>query len=203
MTPTKRIFDIVFAVALSVVLLPVILVIGLLILLLDGRPVFYVSERMSTPTIGFNLVKFRTMRPVATDTGVTGGEKSDRITRTGRFLRKTRLDELPQLWNILHGDMSFVGPRPPLRQYVERFPDIYQAVLQSRPGVTGLASIIYHGHEEWLLSRCNTVEKTDEVYSRTCIPRKASLDLIYQANRTICFDLLLMFKTVFRSVPLK
>jgi len=201
MTPAKRVFDIVFSLALGVFLLPIIVFIGLLILLLDGRPVFYVSERMSTPTRGFNLVKFRTMKPAATDSGVTGGDKSDRITRTGAFLRRTRLDEIPQLWNILKGDISFVGPRPPLRQYVERFPEIYDAVLRSRPGVTGLASIIYHRHEEWMLRQCETVDETDEVYSRACIPRKARLDLIYQKNRTICLDLVLMLKTVFRKIP--
>lgn len=203
MTPAKRLFDLVLSLLLGLVLLPVITLIALVILLIDGRPVFYLSERMQTPRRAFKLVKFRTMKPDVADAGVTGGDKAGRITRTGQFLRRTRLDELPQIWNILRGDMSFVGPRPPLRQYVERFPDIYQAVLESRPGVTGLASIVYHNHEEWLLSRCNTVEKTDEVYSRACIPRKARLDLIYQANRTTCFDLLLMLKTVFRSMPLR
>ncbi|WP_111735893.1 sugar transferase [Roseovarius amoyensis] len=203
MTPEKRLFDVVLSLLLGLVLLPVIALIALVILLIDGRPVFYLSERMQTPRRAFKLVKFRTMKADVADAGVTGGDKAGRITRTGHFLRRTRLDELPQIWNILRGDMSFVGPRPPLRQYVERFPDIYQAVLQSRPGVTGLASIVYHSHEEWLLSQCNTVKKTDEVYSRACIPRKARLDLIYQANRTACFDLLLMFKTVFRSLPLR
>lgn len=203
MTPTKRIFDIVVSLLLGVLLTPVIVLISLMIMAIDGRPVFYISERMQTPKRAFNLVKFRTMKPAATDSGVTGGDKSERITRTGRFLRRTRLDELPQIWNILIGDISFVGPRPPLRQYVERFPHIYHAVLQSRPGVTGLASIVYHGHEEWLLSRCRTVEDTDDVYSRLCIPTKARLDLIYQANRSICLDLLLMIKTVFRPLPIK
>lgn len=202
MTPAKRLFDTFFALALGLLLLPLILVIGVTILFFDGRPVFYISERMSTPTRGFDLVKFRTMKPSATNSGVTGGDKSDRITRTGHLLRRTRLDELPQLWNILVGDISFVGPRPPLRLYVERFPDLYSKVLRSRPGVTGLASIIYHRHEEWMLSRCTTTEETDQVYSRSCIPRKARLDLIYQDNRTICLDMLLMLKTVFRTIPI-
>ena len=202
MTPSKRLFDLVAALILGLILLPVILVIAAAILALDGRPVFYVSERMRAPNEPFALFKFRTMKPAPTDSGVTGGDKSDRITRTGRFLRRTRLDEVAQIWNILRGDISFVGPRPPLRQYVERFPDIYAAVLRSRPGVTGLASIIYHRHEELLLSRCATVDETDAVYARACVPRKARLDLIYQANRSLCFDLKLMFKTVFRRLPL-
>jgi len=203
MTPAKRLFDILVSLLLGLVLLPVIIIIALAILVTDGRPVFFVSERMQTPRRSFDLVKFRTMKPAPADSGVTGGDKSDRITRTGRFLRRTRLDELPQIWNILRGDISFVGPRPPLRQYVERFPGIYGAVLKSRPGVTGLASIVYHGHEEWLLGRCNSIEETDEAYSRACIPRKAHLDLIYQANRSLCLDAALMLKTVFRKVPLR
>ena len=202
MTPSKRLFDLVAALILGLILLPIILVIAAAIMVLDGRPVFYVSERMRAPNEPFALVKFRTMKPASTDSGVTGGDKSDRITRTGRFLRRTRLDEVPQIWNILRGDISFVGPRPPLRQYVERFPDVYAEVLRSRPGVTGLASIIYHGHEEWLLSRCATVEETDAVYARACVPRKARLDLIYLANRSLCFDMKLMLKTVFRRLPL-
>lgn len=203
MTPAKRLFDIVGSLLLGLVLLPVAAITGLVILLVDGRPVFYLSERMQTPRRAFNLVKFRTMKPAPTDSGVTGRDKSGRITRTGQFLRRTRLDELPQLWNILRGDISFVGPRPPLRQYVERYPEIYGAVLRSRPGLTGLASVVYHGHEEWILGRCKTTEETDAVYSRACIPRKARLDLVYQSSRTICFDLLLMGKTVFRRLPLR
>lgn len=203
MTPTKRLFDIGGALLLGLVLLPVVALTGLLILLVDGRPVFFLSERMQTPRRAFKLVKFRTMTSAATDSGVTGGDKSGRVTRTGQFLRSTRLDELPQLWNILRGDISFVGPRPPLRQYVERYPEIYCAVLRSRPGLTGLASIVYHRHEEWMLGRCKTMEETDVVYSRACIPRKARLDMIYRDNRTFCLDLVLMLKTVFRNVPVR
>jgi lipopolysaccharide/colanic/teichoic acid biosynthesis glycosyltransferase len=202
MSPAKRLFDIAASLFLAIVLMPVILAVALAIRLLDGAPVFYVSERMRAPGQPFRLVKFRTMKPVATDSGVTGGDKTDRITRTGAVLRRTRLDELPQLWNILMGDMSFVGPRPPLRLYVERFPDLYAQVLQSRPGVTGLASVVFHRHEEALLARCTTLEETDRVYAGTCVPRKARLDLIYRDRRNLCFDVALMFKTVFRRVPL-
>jgi len=80
------------------------------------------------------------MIPASEDSGASGGYKANRITRTGRFLRRTRLDETPQLWNVLKGDISFVGPRPPLRQYVEAYPEIYTQVLKTRPGITGLGS---------------------------------------------------------------
>ncbi|MCU0801948.1 MAG: sugar transferase [Rhodobacteraceae bacterium] len=200
MTPAKRLFDLCVALLLSVILLPVILLTALAILLLDGRPVLYVSERMKTATKGFRLIKFRTMKPAATDSGVSGGDKSARITRTGAFLRRSRLDEVPQLWNVLRGDISFVGPRPPLRQYVEAFPDVYARVLQSRPGITGLASVYFHAHEEHLLARCTSTAETDAVYRRACIPRKARLDLIYQARRNLCVDMGIMLKTVFRRL---
>ena len=198
MTLSKRLLDLIFGFCLSVLLLPVISFTAIIILIIDGRPVFYISERMKTPDIGFNLLKFRTMKNSVRNSGVSGGDKVSRITRTGPFLRRTRLDELPQLWNVLAGDMSFIGPRPPLRQYVERFPEIYEEVLKSRPGVSGLASIHFHAHEAYLLSGTTDAEQTDDVYTRRCIPRKYELDIIYQENRSICFDLVLMFRTVFR-----
>jgi lipopolysaccharide/colanic/teichoic acid biosynthesis glycosyltransferase len=198
MTPSKRLFDILAALVLGVLLLPVILAVAATVLLRDGRPVFHVSERMRTPTEGFGLVKFRTMAPVAEDRGVSGADKAARITRTGRFLRRTRLDELPQLWNVLRGDISFVGPRPPLREYVQRFPELYARVLRSRPGITGLATLHFHAHEERLLARSRSAAETDAIYARACVPRKARLDLIYQKNRSLCLDLALMVRTVFR-----
>lgn len=193
----KRLLDIVGVLVLAVALLPVIAVLALVILIVGGRPVFYISERMKTATEGFSLVKFRTMRTVAVDSGVSGGDKAARITRIGAFLRRSRLDEVPQLWNILKGDMSFVGPRPPLRVYVEDYPQLYGPVLRSRPGLTGLATLIYHRHEQRLLEACTSAAETDAVYRRACVPRKARLDLIYQAHQSPCFDIWIMFRTVF------
>lgn len=199
MTASKRIFDLVVAVVLGVLLLPVIALVALTLVLLEGFPVFYSSERMRDTVTGFRLVKFRTMRPASSaDSGVSGGDKTDRISGFGRFLRRSRLDELPQLWNVLTGDMSFVGPRPPLRQYVDAFPELYVEVLKSRPGITGLASLCFHGVEERLLAACKTPEETDAVYRRRCVPRKAALDLIYQKNRNLCFDFSLMVATLRR-----
>lgn len=200
MTYSKRVFDFTCALILTVLLSPVLIVVSVLILCLDGRPVFYLSERMQTPTQGFQLLKFRTMKPVSQDAGVSGGDKSNRITRTGAFLRGKRIDEIPQLWNVLKGDISFVGPRPPLRQYVERFPEVYGAVLKSRPGVTGLASVYFSKHEEHLLARTQGPEETDAIYCRQCIPRKAKLDMIYQSKRSLCFDVLIMLQTVFKRL---
>ncbi|WP_299281666.1 sugar transferase [uncultured Tateyamaria sp.] len=198
MTWRKRLFDLFFASLLVVILGPVILCLMWVIWRKQGRPLFYVAERMKTPTQSFGLWKFRTMSVIDTDKdkGVSGGDKADRITPLGAKLRARRLDEFPQLWNILRGDLSFVGPRPPLREYVERFPETYAAVLQSRPGVTGLASVVMHGHEDKLLARCKTSEETDALYARICVPRKARLDMIYQRDQSTCYDFSIVFQTI-------
>ncbi|NOR31725.1 MAG: sugar transferase [Sulfitobacter sp.] len=200
MTPAKYLLDLICAIGLTIILSPFIIVVAILILVLDGRPIFYISERMKTQTEGFDLIKFRTMKTVSEDSGVSGGDKSSRITHTGAFLRGARLDEVPQLWNVLRGDISFIGPRPPLRQYVERYPEIYSKVLKSRPGISGLASIYFHAHEEYLLTNAASREETDAIYSRACIPRKARLDLIYQERRNVCMDVSLMLKSVIKQL---
>jgi lipopolysaccharide/colanic/teichoic acid biosynthesis glycosyltransferase len=184
MNLTKRLFDLAAVLFFVIVLAVPFSALLIYLLLKEGRP--------------FYLWKLRTMRVVATDSGVSGGDKSDRVTPMGRMLRKYRLDEIPQLWNVLRGDMSFVGPRPPLRSYVERFPEIYAQVLQSRPGVTGLATLHFHRHEELLLRSCKTAAETDAVYTRRCIPRKARLDLIYRDRQSFCMDIALMVATVKR-----
>jgi lipopolysaccharide/colanic/teichoic acid biosynthesis glycosyltransferase len=196
MTPAKRLLDLALVLILGAILVLPTVLIALWLLLAEGRPVFYVSERMRGPNRPFRLWKFRTMAVSTADSGVSGGDKSDRVTHTGRILRKLRLDEAPQLWNILRGDMSFVGPRPPLRSYVERFPDLYARVLRSRPGLTGLATLRFRRHEERLLARCTTAAETDAVYARRCVPRKARLDLIYQRHRTLCMDLAILRETI-------
>lgn len=200
MTPGKRLFDLAVALLLGALLILPLILVMLVLLLAEGRPVFYIAERMKTPTQGFGLIKLRTMRPAppGANAGVTGGDKSARMSRLHRILRRTRADEIPQLWNVIRGDMSLVGPRPPLRLYVEGFPELYGQVLQSRPGITGLASLRFHAAEERLLAACATPEETDAVYRRRCVPRKAALDLIYQKRRNLCWDLLLVLETAAR-----
>ncbi|MGX9353386.1 sugar transferase (plasmid) [Shimia sp. W99] len=197
----RRGTDVVLALLLLAILWPVLVILSIVILLLDGKPVFYFSERMRAPGEPFTLWKFRTMTMVAKDSGVSGGDKGHRITRTGAVLRRYRLDELPQLVNILRGDIGFVGPRPPLRRYVERFPALYAEVLKDRPGVTGLATLVFHRTEERLLERCKSPEETEAVYEGRCVPTKARLDLIYARHRNLCLDLRIMAATVIRRIP--
>ena len=195
MTLTKRLMDL----GLLALFLPFAVPLGLLVaavlLVTEGRPVFYASERMKAPGQGFRLWKFRTMRADPSDWGVSGGDKAGRITTIGGFLRRSRLDELPQLWNILRGDMTFVGPRPPLRRYVEAFPALYAVVLRGRPGVTGLATLRFHRREAEILARCTTPEETEARYVRFCIPVKARLDILYLRRRSFCLDLQILAKT--------
>jgi len=201
MTQGKRALDIGLALYLAVILSPVIVVIAVMVLRGRDGPVLYGSERMRSATESFTLWKFRTMAPAAGDQGVTGGDKTDRITPLGARLRRVRLDELPQLWNILRGDISFVGPRPPLRRYVEMYPALYADVLRARPGVTGLASLVYAGHEERILAACATGAETEAAYIRRCVPRKAALDLIYRRNWTLWLDVKLIAWTTARFIP--
>ncbi|MCG6902013.1 MAG: sugar transferase [Rhodobacter sp.] len=202
MTASKRLLDLVVLALLAPLLIPVGIAIALWIRVSDGRPVFYVSERMTTPTRAFRLWKFRTMTVARSDSGVSGGDKAGRVTRVGRILRRTHADEIPQAWNVIRGDVSLVGPRPPLRMYVDRFPELYGQVLQSRPGLTGMASVFFSAHETWLLNACRDAAETDAVYVRRCIPRKARLDLIYQRNRSIGLDLWLIWVTAARILRL-
>lgn len=196
MTLGKRLFDVALALLLLVPLSVVMLVVAGLLLVFEGGPVLYVSERMRAPGQPFRLIKFRTMTAVEEDAGATGAHKAWRITRLGCVLRRTRIDELPQLFNILKGDMSFVGPRPPLREYVDRFPRRYAQVLRTRPGVTGLATLIYHAHEDRIMARCHSPEATEAAYYRRCLPTKLRLDLIYQQRRTLVLDLWIIWNTV-------
>lgn len=192
----KRLFDIVLALVLLVPLSLIMAAVALLLLIVQGRPIFYAAERMRSPRESFTHLKFRTMLLQEADSGVTGAHKHWRITPLGRFLRRTRIDELPQLFNILKGDMSFVGPRPTIREYVERYPDVYGQVLKCRPGVTGLATLIYHRHEDRILARCRSAEATEAAYARRCLPTKLKIDLIYQKNRSMALDMWIMWNTL-------
>lgn len=193
---SKRLFDLVFAILLVIPVLLLMGAIAVTLLIMQGRPIIYSGERMSGPNKSFKQWKFRTMSVQDSDYGVTGAHKNGRITPFGHFLRRTRIDELPQLFNIIKGDMSFVGPRPPNREHVEQYPTVYAQVLKSRPGVTGLATLIYHRHEGRILSRCKSAESTETVYRRRCLPAKLRLDLIYQRHRSHLMDIWIMWQTI-------
>ena len=192
----KRGLDFTCAVIMVILFGPIMLVISALILLREGGPVFFVSERMRGVDRPFSLWKFRTMSVDQGGLTVSGAHVASRITPLGRVLRRYRLDELPQLWNVLRGEMSFVGPRPPLRAVVEANPDLYREVLRQKPGMTGFATLAYHAHEERIMAACDTPEQARAVYQRRCVPRKARLDIIYGARQSIAMDFVVVFQTL-------
>jgi lipopolysaccharide/colanic/teichoic acid biosynthesis glycosyltransferase len=196
MTWAKRAFDIAAGLAIASLLALPFTVIFLLHLVLMGRPFFYASERMRSPTEPFTLWKLRSMEVCKFNSGVSGGDKAARIPRWGRFLRASRMDEVPQLWNLLRGDLRVIGPRPPLRIYVDRFPQVYDAVLGVQPGITGFATVVFQRYERRLLAACKTGPETDAVYARRCIPAKARLDRIYRSRQGVGLDLLVLLWTL-------
>ena len=183
-TVVKRLFDVVCALVLIVVALPVILVTAVLILLESGGPILYLQERVGLNGRLFNVVKFRSMRTDAEKDGQPrwATATDDRATRVGRWIRKLRIDELPQLFSVLNGDMSLVGPRPERPYFVDRLTQEipYFAVRQSvKPGVTGWAQVRYHYGA--------SVEDAAE---------KLQYDLYYVKNHTLFLDLVILFETV-------
>ncbi|WBU56019.1 sugar transferase [Paracoccus sediminicola] len=197
----KRVVDVSLAIVMLAVLALPMIIVALLLLITQGRPIIYSGARMKAPGEPFKQFKFRTMVRVTEDGGATGAHKNWRITPLGRILRRTRLDELPQLFNILIGDMSFVGPRPPLPEYVARFPSLYGAVLTTRPGVTGLATLIYHRHEDRIMAGCKTAEQTERAYYARCLPTKLRIELVYQRAASPWLDAWIMWKTFLALIP--
>ena len=192
-------FDRLVALFLAPLVVLVLAFLAPVVLIAQGRPFFFSSERMATPDKAFRLWKIRTMRVEHKSAcSVLGGDMAAAVTPIGRFLRRFRLDELPQIFNVLKGDMRFIGPRPPLRRYVQAYPEIYRQVLQSKPGVTGLATVTLHQREERILSRCRTAAQSDKAYRDHCIGPKARLDLLYQRRQSVGLDLLILFRTFAR-----
>lgn len=191
----KRGFDVLASLAGLVLLSPVLAVVALAIKLTSPGPVFFRQERVGRGFRRFEILKFRTMVPDAPKLGgqLTAGE-DPRITRVGRLLRKIKLDELPQLINVLKGDMSFVGPRPEVPRYVEIFRDDYRELLTVRPGITDLASLKYRDESE-VLGRSSDPETT---YVEQVLPEKIALGKQYLRRSSLWFDVGLIFKTLFR-----
>ena len=185
-----RFFDIIFSALGLVVLAPVFAAICLKIKLGSKGGCFYIQERIGKDGKPFGLYKFRTMRIGADSEGLlTVGEHDQRITRIGYFLRKTKMDELPQLLNVLKGEMSLVGPRPEVRKYVELYTKEQRKVLSVRPGITDYASIEYVKENE-LLSQAEDPERT---YIEQVMPDKIKLNMRYLEH----YNLIEYFKIIF------
>lgn len=187
----KRLFDILFSFTGLIILLPFGIIIAVVILAGDGDGVFFIQTRVGRGNRDFRLLKFRTMRRNAEKAGLLTIGKDPRITGTGKFLRRFKLDELPQLINVLIGDMSFVGPRPEVRKYVDMYTEEQKKVLRVKPGLTDYASIGYINENE-ILGKSPDPEKT---YIEEVMPAKLKLNEKYLAKVTLWHDLKILGKT--------
>lgn len=193
----KRTFDILVSLVILTCFLPFGLILALLIALESRGGVFYRQERIGRKGKPFGLIKFRTMRKDADQLGkLTVGMRDPRITRVGLFIRKAKLDEFPQFLNVIKGDMSVVGPRPEVREYVDLYTPLQREVLNVRPGITDYASLEYF-HENELLGRSADPRKT---YIKEIMPAKLELNRKYLANPTIGHDLKIMWLTFLKIV---
>lgn len=189
----KRALDLLFSLMGLFVLSPFLLFIMAVIKLSDGGPVFFRQVRVGQRGREFRIWKFRTMVVNAEKLGLSITRDGDpRITRIGRFLRKSKLDELPQLLNVLVGEMSLVGPRPEVPRYVEQYSAEQRRILELKPGITDLATLEF-SHEEDLLKSRPDVER---FYLEYCVPRKIELNRRYAADANILSDLRILLKTL-------
>ncbi|MCE5240465.1 sugar transferase [bacterium] len=195
MRPLKRPFDLVFAALGLVLCSPLFAVVALLIKLRDRGPVFYKQQRVGWHGKPFRMWKFRTMVVNADKIGksLTVG-RDPRITPVGHFLRQTKLDELPQLINVLRGEMSFVGPRPEVEEYVRLYTPEQAQVLDLRPGITDPASIKYRNESEILATHTDP----EQAYISEIMPEKIRLNLEYGARANVLTDLLVILRTLAR-----
>lgn len=195
----KRIFDIVASGIGLILLSPLFIILTIWIKCDSIGPVFYKQVRVGRNNMDFQLFKFRSMRVGSDKKGlITVGGHDPRITRSGYYIRKYKLDEFPQLINVFKGDMSLVGPRPEVRKYVDMYTEEQMHVLDVRPGITDLASIRYRNENELL----EWVNDPDKYYVEVIMPDKLRINLEYVARHSFTFDIRLIFQT-FRAIVSK
>jgi lipopolysaccharide/colanic/teichoic acid biosynthesis glycosyltransferase len=188
----KRLFDIFASGCGLLVLSPLFLLLAIWIKIDSKGSIFYKQIRVGRNNKDFYLLKFRSLRVGSDKKGLlTVGERDPRITRSGYFIRKYKLDELPQLINVFCGDMSLVGPRPEVRKYVDMYTSEQMRVLSVRPGITDLASIRYRNENELLA----TAENPDQYYVEVIMQDKLRINLEYVANHSFWYDIKLIFNT--------
>ena len=190
----KRLFDITASFFGILILSPLLIFISLWVGLSSKGGVFYKQIRVGKNNKDFKLYKFRSMRVNSDKQGLlTVGSKDSRITKGGYFIRKYKIDELPQLFNVLKGDMSFVGPRPEVRRYVDLYSEEQMKVLSVRPGITDPASIKYRNENDILSSASNP----EQYYIQHIMPDKLKINIDYINTRTFIKDSKIIFQTIF------
>jgi lipopolysaccharide/colanic/teichoic acid biosynthesis glycosyltransferase len=193
----KRAFDMIASGLGLLFLLPLLVLIAVVVKLTSRGPIFFQQERMGRNFQPFYILKFRSMVPDAPKQGpaITAG-RDPRITWIGNLLRKTKLDELPQLLNVLKGEMSLVGPRPEVRKYVEMFREDYAEVLRVRPGITDIASITFRNESELL----GQAADPEAEYVNVILPKKIELAKEYANRSSLLLDISLIFRTLLKIV---
>ena len=193
----KRLFDIIASLIGIIILSPILLLISLLIIFESGFPILYKQKRVGKENKDFFLLKFRSMNKGADKKGLlTIGEKDSRITRVGYYLRKYKLDELPQLLNVLTGNMSIVGPRPEVRKYVDLYSDDQKKVLSVKPGITDYASMEYTNENEILAKST----EPEQLYIQEVMPKKLFLNQKYIQEMGLITDIKIIFKTISKII---
>ena len=193
----KRLFDIVMSFIGLVLLSPIFLVIAIWIKLDSKGPVFYKQTRVGKDSKDFKIFKFRSMRQGSDKQGlITVGGRDPRVTNSGYYIRKYKLDEFPQLINVFLGDMSIVGPRPEVRKYVDLYTEEQLKVLSVRPGITDIASIKYRNENELL----EKAEDADKMYIEIIMPDKLKYNLEYINKKSFIYDIRLIFETLLRII---
>jgi lipopolysaccharide/colanic/teichoic acid biosynthesis glycosyltransferase len=186
-TSAKRIFDVVLAAAALVVILPLFLALAIAVRLTSRGPVFFRCERIGYRGRPLRMLKFRKMHHNASGPGLTTAGDG-RFTRVGAFLARTKLDELPQLWHVLRGDMSLVGPRPESQEFVAAHPDEYELITEVRPGILGLSQLAF-ASESAILDADDPITH----YVQDILPQKVGLDVRYSRQRSFWLDLRILY----------
>lgn len=195
----KRIFDIFFALFALLLFLPFGLILALIISLESRGGVFYKQERIGQFGKPFKLLKFRSMKTGSDKKGLlTVGMNDSRITKSGHFIRKFKLDEMPQFINVLKGDMSIVGPRPEVKKYVDLYTEEQKSILNVKPGITDYASLEYFKENE-ILGRADDPEKT---YISEILPNKLTINERYLKNPSILVDIKIIIRTFLKIIRL-
>lgn len=189
----KYVLDIIVSIMLLLICSPIIILVGIISKVALGSPVFYVNTRIGRYGKEFKMLKFRTMdtNPYLPKSCFNPGDRS-RVTKFGKFLRRTKIDELPQLLNVLSGDMSIVGPRPEVKKWTEVYPEKWAIVHTVKPGMTDNASIEFRNEEELLAQAQNP----EETYRIAILPRKLDLYIDYVNNHTFFGDILILLRTI-------
>ena len=189
----KRLFDIIFSLVGIVFLIPIFIVVSILIKSDSLGPVFFLQKRVGLNGNIFKIIKFRTMRVNHNNSLTITLENDERITRIGKILRKSKIDEIPELINVLIGDMSFVGPRPDVPGYADLLKGNNRNILKLRPGITSRASIKYANEEQLLLDQQDPIAYNNDVI----FPDKVKMNLNYYENNNIWIDIKIIFATLY------